>query len=245
VHNEKAFLPIWLRYYGAFFAADDIYVLDHDTADGSTDGGGFVRIAVSHETVDHIWMRDTIQSLQHQLLERYDAVIVTDVDELVVPDPRVGTLGEYLERSTDDYVNCRGVEIVHVRDEEPPYDPTLPVLHQRHYWKWNRWYDKPALARVPMDWIPGFHTRTDSASNPDPNLYLVHLHRLDYDTCRERHQSRRQLQWNQHDFENGWALYNRIVEEEQFDRWFYHDLIRPGTPPFKLLRVPDHWKGTF
>jgi hypothetical protein len=245
VHNEEFFLPIWLRYYATFFATEDIYVLDHDGTDGSAERGGFVRIPVTHPTVDHQWMRDTIQSLQHELLERYDAVVVTDVDELVVPDPQIGTLGDYIENFADDFVNCRGVEIVHSRDEEPSYDPTRLILDQRHYWKWNGWYDKPALAREPMEWIPGFHSRTDGATNDDPNLYLVHLHRLDYEACRERHQLRRGMSWNDDDYEKGWALYNRIVEEREFDRWFYRDVITPGSPLFELERIPPHWHGAF
>ncbi len=96
-----------------------------------------------------------------------------------------------------------------------------------------------------MSWIPGFHMRTDSVANPDANLYLVHLHRLDYDACRERHVARRQLPWNQHDFEKGWALYNRIVDDREFDNWFYRDLVTPGAPPFELERVPQHWRGAF
>ena len=40
VHNESVFLPIWLRYYSRFFAPEDIYVLDNDSTDGSTDRGG-------------------------------------------------------------------------------------------------------------------------------------------------------------------------------------------------------------
>src|SRR5436190_17272313 len=42
VQNEAVFLPIWLRYYSRFFGPDDLYVLDHDTSDGSTDRDGFV-----------------------------------------------------------------------------------------------------------------------------------------------------------------------------------------------------------
>ena len=37
VHNEPVFLPIWLGYYSRFFAAEDIYVLDNESTDGSTD----------------------------------------------------------------------------------------------------------------------------------------------------------------------------------------------------------------
>lgn len=37
VHNEKYFLPLWLRYYKQFFNNADVYVLDDKTSDRSTD----------------------------------------------------------------------------------------------------------------------------------------------------------------------------------------------------------------
>ena len=37
-------------------------------------------------------MVSTIERHQHELLERYDVVLVTDVDEIVAPDPEWGTL---------------------------------------------------------------------------------------------------------------------------------------------------------
>jgi hypothetical protein len=245
VHDESFFLPIFVGYYSQFFGPDDIYVLDHDSTDGSTKRDDIVRIPVSHDTVDHVWMRDELQGLQHELLRRYKAVIVVDVDELVVPDPRVGSLGDYLDTFTSDFVNCHGVEIVHEKDQEPAYDPSRPILQQRQYWKRNAWYDKPALACAPMEWIPGFHTRPDSRTNHDDNLYLVHLHRMDYDACLERHRRRRRVQWNKRDFDEGWATYNRIIDEEEFDRWFYYDLVTAGTPRFELEPIPGHWKRAF
>ncbi|MGH3827327.1 MAG: RICIN domain-containing protein, partial [Pseudonocardiaceae bacterium] len=36
VRNENVFLPIWLHYYGQFFPAQDMYVIDHQSTDGST-----------------------------------------------------------------------------------------------------------------------------------------------------------------------------------------------------------------
>src|SRR4051812_32952538 len=56
VHNEALLLPIWLRYYSRFFRPDDIYVLDNDSSDGSTDGPGFVRVPAPSDRVDHVWM---------------------------------------------------------------------------------------------------------------------------------------------------------------------------------------------
>ena len=70
VHNEPVFLPIWLAYYSRFFAPEDIYVLDNDTTDGSTDRDGFVRIPVPTTRSDHVWMVETIEKLQHELIEQ-------------------------------------------------------------------------------------------------------------------------------------------------------------------------------
>lgn len=245
VHNEPVFLSIWLRYYSRFFAPSDIYVLDHDTTDGSTAGGGFVRIPVSHDSVDHVWMVETVQALQHELLERYDVVLVTDVDEMIAPDPRKATLGEYIAAFDADFVNCQGYELVHVRETEPPYDPSRPILDQRGFWWDNDYYSKPLLARVPMNWIPGFHSRTDRQTNPDPDLYLIHLHRLDYDICKQRHRERRKQQWNQLDLDEGWAMHNRFVDDELFSRWFYTSMFEPGNPVFPRAPIPPYWRGLF
>ena len=102
VHNESVFFPIWLSYYSRFFAPEDIFVFDHQTTDGSTARDGFVRIPVEHESVDHVWMVETMASHQRELLDRYDVVLTTDVDELVVPDPAWGSLGDYIDRFDED-----------------------------------------------------------------------------------------------------------------------------------------------
>lgn len=246
VHDEAAFLPVWLGYYSRFFAAADIYVLDHQTTDGSTDRDGFVRIPVSHESVDHTWMVRTIESVQHELLDGvYDTVLVTDVDELVAPDPRHGTLGDYLDRFDEDFVNCLGYEILQLPDEAP-LDPDRPVLEQRRWWFANDGYDKPALATVPMTWKPGFHSRADGEMNLDPDLRLVHLHRMDYGICLARHRQRFELAWDERDVGAGWASHNRIAEEDEFDRWFYEDSCFEGAGiHIDPEPIPSAWRGLF
>ena len=77
-----------------FLAPADIYVLDNESTDGSTDRSGFVRIRAEHDRVDALWTLNTTQALQHELIERYDVVLVTDVDEIVAPVPQLGTLGD-------------------------------------------------------------------------------------------------------------------------------------------------------
>ena len=244
VHNEPVFLPIWLGYYSRFFGPDDIYVLDNETDDGSTDGGGFVRIPVTHGEVDHTWMVRTIEGLQHELLERYDSVLVTDVDEIITPVPEWGTLGEYLDGFEEPFVNCLGYELLHQRDSEPPLDLSRPVLDQRGCWFINDGYDKAALATVPMRWRPGFHGREDFSMKPDPDLRLVHLHRMDFDLCLERHRTRSRRPWAERDARKRWAAHNQIVDEAEFARWFYEDSCFDGLE-IRPEPVPASWRGLF
>jgi hypothetical protein len=244
VHNESVFLPIWLAYYSRYFAPQDIYVLDNQTTDASTDGDGFVRLPVAHDQVDHPWMVETIEGLQHELIGRYDMVLITDVDELVVPHPRAGSLGEYLDRFDEEWVNCLGYELLHMRDSEPPLDLHRPILDQRGHWFHNDGYDKAALATVPMSWRPGFHGRTDFQFNLDPDLRMIHLHRMDYDICLQRHRVRSRRPWADLDARKGWATHNRVIEEREFRHWFYEDSCFANLE-IKPERIPPAWRGLF
>jgi hypothetical protein len=244
VHNEPVFLAIWLGYYSRFFDPEDIYVLDNDSTDGSTRRGGFVRIPVEHDSVDHTWMVRTIEGLQHELLGRYDVVLVTDVDEIVTPVPEWGTLAEYLDDFDEEWVNCLGYEILHVHERERPIDLSQPILNQRSYWFANDAYDKAALATMPVTWRPGFHGRADYHFQPDPDLRLVHLHRMDYDICLERHRTRERREWAESDVREGWAAHNRITEGAQFDRWFRKD-SNVGGVRIQLEEIRPTWRGLF
>lgn len=240
VRDESVFLPIWLRYYGRFFSAPDIYVLDHQTTDGSTEGDGFTRIPVVHPEYGAAWQRDVIQEYQHELVDRYDVVLYTDVDEIVAPDPRLGDLGTYIDCFSEDFVTCQGYEILHQKDHEPPFDPTRSVLGQRSTWYANSSYSKSYLARVPMVWHGGCHQRVDGMTNNDPNLYLIHLHRLDYDLCLARHQSRTRFPLAQADRDGGWGYQNQIIDPAVFSSWFFNDSC--GGPPISPQPIPPWWR---
>ncbi|MGH3827328.1 MAG: RICIN domain-containing protein [Pseudonocardiaceae bacterium] len=240
VRDESVFLPIWLRYYGRFFSARDMYVLDHQSVDGSTEGHGFVRVPVSHPEYGASWQRDVQQCYQHELVGRYDVVLCTDVDEIVAPDPRLGDLGTYIDRFNDDFITCQGYEILHQKDHEPPFDPAKPVLGQRFTWYANPAYSKSLLARVPMFWHGGCHERVDGRTNNDPHLYLLHLHRMDYDLCLARHENRTRFPLAQVDQDQGWGYQNRITDLAEFSAWFYHD--SGGPLPLHPLSIPPWWR---
>ena len=241
VHNESLLLPIWLAHYGKYFAPRDIYVLDNETTDGSTMRDGFVRIPVSRDGLDNLWMVDQVSALQHDLLGRYDIVVVTDVDEIVAPSLRSGTLGDYLDRFDEEWVNCLGYEVIHQRDSEPSLRPDRPIMRQRGHWFCNAYYDKPAIASAPMSWGPGFHGRSDRAFNLDPDLRMIHLHRLDYEICKARHRERARRSWASLDARKGWGAHNFITDEPAFHRWFYLQ-DDAAHPLMRIERIPEPWR---
>jgi hypothetical protein len=242
VRNESIFLPIWLRYYGQFFAPEDMYVLDHGSTDGSTDRPGFVREPVAHDTVDHNWMRKTIQARQHELMENYEVVLINDVDEIVAPNPaRYGTLGDFIDNFDEEFVNCYGYELIHQRDAELPIDLDRPILDQRGWWFENFAYSKPILAAVKMHWYDGFHARRDGRANFDYDLRLIHLHRMDFELCLKRHRFRSTVAWSDKDIVSSYGYQNRIIEEERFAEWFYTDSCT--HLPVKREPIPEVWRS--
>ncbi|MEU4805115.1 RICIN domain-containing protein [Actinosynnema sp. NPDC023587] len=240
IRDEPDFFPRWLDYYSKFFAPQDIHVLHHQPPPDLEPDDRFVRTAIHHDEFSSDWHRDVVQQHQHDLVDRYDVVLSTDVDEIVAPDPRSGHLGDYIDRFDQDFVNCTGYEVLHLHDREPPLDPVRGVLAQRSTWFSNPLYSKPLLARVPMTWLGGFHERTDQATNHDPHLYLIHLHRMDYDTCHRRHRTRTTHRTAQDDLDNYRGYQNRIVDPEQFRHWFYND--RVNGDPIHPEPVPEHWR---
>lgn len=88
--NEPVFMPIWARYYRRHFDPDDCFVLDHDSTDPTTRAvaNQFHRIPVhrSH-SFDHDWLRTTVERFQRFLLQSYELVLFTEIDEIVAADP--------------------------------------------------------------------------------------------------------------------------------------------------------------
>jgi hypothetical protein len=102
----------------------------------------------------------------------------------------------------------------------------------------------------PLTWRPGFHGREDFAMNSDPDLRLIHLHRMDYELCRARHQVRRRKPWAEIDGREGWAVHNQLADEDaEFNRWFYEQagFAGAGFDHFRLHleEIAPMWRGLF
>ena len=224
VQNEPVMLPLWLDYYGRFFDAEDLYVLNHDGTDGSVEAvSDRCQVIPIHRTksFEHRWLRATVEAFQTFLLRSYDAVLFTEADEFVVADPRrYSGLDDYIGQLEEPAARCLGFNVVQQPDE-PALQFGRPLLAQRRYWHASLGYSKRLLGRVPLRWSEGFHEEYNAPDRaPDPALLLVHLHRIDYDWCVTRHRSTAARNWSEEDIAREDGTQNRMASEEQLAHWF-------------------------
>jgi hypothetical protein len=133
--------------------------------------------------------------------------------------------------------------VLHLKDREPEIDPDRPVLAQRGHWFPNPGYGKPLLARIPMRWEPGFHIRADGRIERDESLYMIHLHRMDFEVSYQRLEHHRERSYCDDDIRTGRGRQNRPASRTEFEDWFYRDScfeefgVRVEPEP-----IPEIWK---
>lgn len=192
VYNERDLLPIWLRYYGNQVGQQNCFVLDHGSDDGSTDMlGAANRIRVPRSEFDEFKRAASISALCESLLQWYDFVVYTDVDEILVPDPGIAsTLLNYCTADRFDVTTAIGLNLIHRVPSEPRLDLARPIMQQRSVAMPIASMCKPSLVRRPVKWAIGFHSY-DGPVKFD-GLYLFHLAYADKDTALRRQEKRRQ-----------------------------------------------------
>ena len=231
-HNESVYLPIWLSYYSKYFESQDIYVLDHDSTDGSIERArqqySFNCVKVHHDGVyNNQFIISTMIGAQRELLERYNLVICSDTDELIMADPITWpSLNAYLDNFSHDIIACNSRSIQQQRTE-PAIDLTKGILSQRSVWFSEPNYNKVVVTRVPIIWNSGYGA-IDNSGVPydipiDNELVLLHMARMDFDICRARHERLSDEKW---DNEPGAAI-QHTYQGETLESWFYSEADRP------------------
>ena len=240
VHNEQYYLPIFLKHYSRFFSPEDIYILDHDTIDGSTTNIN-AQIEKIHNDLyfSHQWLVDNVQRKQEELLRKYKYVLFVECDELVIANPtKYVDLTDYILRATQPLHRCSGFEVVQ-GETELILDPTKPIFDQRRNWCPSPGFCKPLLARVPMHWSFGFHTgiyeggpAVQNMEPPDPDLLLIHLHHVDYAYYIARHKWKAAQQWK----DDGICGYHNRWDSTECT--LNYNKLRSGAEP-----VPEIYTG--
>jgi reversibly glycosylated polypeptide/UDP-arabinopyranose mutase len=136
----------------------------------------------------------------------YQCTMLTDVDEIMVPDPDkyphnglTDYLTEFVQDTSRPLGKGKGFMLCHIYEVDqghitssPHVEPDLnfssSLLAQRSYWYPQDHYNKPILAKIPTREKPGFHHLyyPVRSLHPDPNLILFHLREVDRNFCMER-----------------------------------------------------------
>lgn len=188
--NDLVALGVWVKYYSQQF--DRLLILCFNTKpeyfteldklkeefnlqyEVAPDG-------VADPRVSSLFLRDK----QVALLREYEWVLFANVDEILVPAKKFGTLKNLILESTKDktMLICEAFDVIQVEGEDP-INYTKPYLRQRKYWIKNHNYNKILLARIPLIWNEGLHqidgmTNEESRGFKDTGLYLLHLKHAD------------------------------------------------------------------
>jgi hypothetical protein len=237
VKDEPEFLPVWCDHYINHGYGSDLFILDNHSDDNLALEDAVARdirvVSVFNDEVDHDWMLKTVQDFQHFLLNSYEAVLFVEVDEFVLTDPasHYTNLVEYAADMVQPVVRCTGFEVVHQIGEEDQALIQSRMLEHRGWWYPTTQYSKPLLSRVPMMWCKGFHESIlvpHKTISVDPNLLLVHLHKLDYAVARRRLERFRNRKWSKADIAAGAGFQNRCSDEE-FEKWFRTNVDNIGA----------------
>ena len=223
VKNESYFLPIWIKHYKKYFSNSDIYVLNHQSNDGSTDNLDVNVIEVVNELAfDHQWLVNTVGSFQSKLLQEYNCVIFAESDELIYSiDKNLNdTIDDFIS-SDFNYVKCKGYEVIQDLENEKSITEEDSIFDNRDNWYECSLYNKPLLSKVPLNWAWGFHNLSHYPET-DPigtyGLTLCHLHRVDFEFMLKRHEERAK-KWNLKNDGNAGA-HHRICDRDELLKFF-------------------------
>jgi hypothetical protein len=198
-YNEGAYLPLWARHYAKQVGADHCYVVDHGSTETLALPPGVNVIRIPRSPHDDLKRALFISSLVEGILEYYEWVVHTDVDELVLADPgQFRDLPSFCDRLQADTVTAIGFDVQQVPAFERPLDTQNALGEQRQWVRFTSAMCKPVLTRKPLIWSPGFHC-ADTALNFD-SLYLFHLHWADEAIGMRRLEKTRTMPWRSHAF---------------------------------------------
>ena len=203
VYKDYFFLERWYKYYKDQIGAENIYIYSHgnDPRHREIAPDANVMNVPRDETftlfeVNRWRMMGFFASA---MLEFYRYMIVSDVDEFVIADPKTGgnvydyIQKHYLTAQSPKNISPLGLEIIHVPEHEPlAIEDGESFLSRRRFFRPNRNYSKPCIVGGPVSFGPGGHRNTLGPRHMPEDLYLLHLKFFDLPTIERRAQ--RQLE---------------------------------------------------
>jgi len=200
VRDEPVFLPLWIAHYARIAPRDHLFVV----VDGlqqtlPPEVAGVQVLRVPQVPVGPGWDEARwrmLTAFANALLERFDVVVLNDVDELIVLDPAQGDdlAAALAEAQQIGVISPFALEVVHRPDlETAPLQVDRPILQQRRHVRINSSYAKPCITARKIRWSLGGHTSDFPDLHLSRKLYLFHLRAMDRDMMHARQTQRRRL----------------------------------------------------
>jgi hypothetical protein len=237
VKDETTFSPVWLAYYSRFLSVEDIYFLDFNSEIKPT---GCRVVHTERNILDAVELFEAIKEFHKKLLEEYEYVIPTDVDEIIYHPEG---LDNYIHKLDKDFVKCTGYEIIHLPNKEPEFDGSKPIFSQRNFWVRSNYYNKTLITNKPINWCIGLHENMDEIKSQtkiplEKDLLLLHLHRFDFNICTERHIRYSKLKWSSNTVKNNYNWHYRKQSKEEIEKWYFATHNQP------IIEIPQHIKDS-
>jgi hypothetical protein len=237
-HNEPVFLPIWARYYSATLGPENLVVLNHGTDDGSLDclPRAASVVNIPRTAFDEYPRTALVNNTKSGLLQYYDAVIYTDCDEIIVPDPILYPLGikQYCKETKETVVAPVGLNLFQAMDREPQIQLASPVLQQRRYCEFASALAKPCIVKEDVIWSPGFHYASKMPHYAS-DIYMFHLKSIDRELSLAKLSYTRAMPWGDSNIQKGVGRHQRSTDEEHIQLFFerpLRNLLRAGEGDF-------------
>ena len=193
--NEPDFVPIWRRHYGAMVGSDNLFLIDHGTDDGSTTGLGRTSVvALPRSPMDDRKRTAFLADFCSALLQFYDWVVCTDIDEFLVVDPgRFDSLAALCAAAPAPVMTAVGLNVHHLPRSEPDIDLSRRIARPRTWVRVVNAMCKPVLISRRVTWVPGLHA-CDAPAVFAP-MFLMHLRHYDAKWGVKRLAKTREMPW--------------------------------------------------
>lgn len=182
VRNDEFFLRKWVEYYSAQIGAANLYVYFDGNDQIVPDFCEGVNVCVRERVPGLVAAADReridfLSSQAAELLQKYDMVIGTDVDEFLVVDPALGvSLPDFLSQLPDRVsYSGLGIDVGQHLGKEVEIDEAVSFLKQRHYARLSTRYSKSTVITKPVQWGSGFHRVRNTNFKIIKDLYLFHF----------------------------------------------------------------------
>lgn len=236
VWNEAHFLPIWLRHYGRQVGQENCFVIDHGSTDGSVPSSSteYSIIRIPRSPLDEDRRCAMVSKFCSSLLESYDVVIHSDVDELLVADPDIATsLRIFASIWHDPVLTAVGLNVVHHPESETSIDTSRIISTQRNSIWFVAVMCKPMMIRRPVEWKPGFHSC--NARIKFAPIYNFHLRYYDLNQGLARLRKTRNMERAQPDLN----AHQAIPDEQWLNDFKYGIVAQPKVDNISLKLEQD------